>query len=155
MIRVWRNLQRLRWVAFRAESGTDESGHGHGHGQVTVIRGADTVRIHEKGRFTTGMAGKSACYRNVYRWQWHDQCLSLAHERFGADAAVHLADLVPSDDGMLVAAQPHLCGRDQYKLRVWPADDAVHLEWHILGPRKHTKLRTVYSAAAPDVRSFR
>lgn len=151
MIRVWRNLQRLNQVEFRIEPGADggDGWYGCGHGETTVIDDGDVLHIHEQGHFVSDAGRRPAVYRNAYRWQWRGHFLSLAHERFGADAAVHLVDLVAADDRMLIASEPHLCGQDQYKVRVWPVGHDVHAQWQIIGPRKNTKLYTAYKLVPP------
>lgn len=111
------------------------------------------MRVHENGRFTPHEGGTVTAYRNVYRWQWTGHCLSLAHERFGAEAPVLLVDLVPADGATLVAEQPHLCGRDRYHARVRPISDGLMIAWRISGPDKDEYLHAVYRVHAPMARS--
>lgn len=152
MIRVWRNLHRLRSLAFRIEETAEDSvvWCGYGRGEVTVSEGDDAVHVYENGRFTPQQAGHATAYRNVYSWQRVHDRLVLAHERFGTEAAVHLLDFVPADDTTLVAAKPHRCGQDQYDARLYAIGNSVILDWHIVGPRKNTHINSVYRSQALD-----
>lgn len=146
MIRVWRMLQRLRSLEFRISDGNcvSDGCDGYGRGQVSVTEANDGLRVRERGEFTPPGGGRGVTYHNVYRWQWQEDCLALSHERFGTAEPVHLVDLVPVDDTTLVAVKPHACGHDGYHARVRVIDAGVNITWCISGPRKNTRIHTVY-----------
>ena len=137
--------------------------NGHGEGVVSVDRDADGgVIFRESGTFTlaAGSADADSAVRsspkrlsfgNVLRWAIGDNRIALAHQRFGVHAEVALVDLVPavvgrpSDaDADLVAATPHLCGRDRYHARLSLTEAGFDLIWCITGPTKDETLVYAY-----------
>ncbi|WP_279586949.1 DUF6314 family protein [Modicisalibacter xianhensis] len=164
ILHLRRHLSSLVSVSFRSRSGTRSQCHwsGHGQGQVDVEHPGDcSLRIHESGHFQLDVPAPSSgsvqrastprpiAFRNVFRWRFFDDRVSLAHERRGAEAAVWLFDLGvahnagPAD---LVSLQPHQCIDDRYQARLTFTHDGFDLAWTITGPRKdehiHYRYRT-------------
>lgn len=142
IIRTWQRLARLRSLSFTAEPGhASQTGwRGAGTAEVTAEADGDDWRLIERGHFTPEGASRAVAFANVYRWQRAGDRLRLYHERFGAEAAVFLFELVAESAQCLVCEQPHLCGDDVYRGRLVLTDSGFDLNWSIRGPRKDEHL---------------
>lgn len=147
IIQAWALLPRLRALSFVAEAGpASQTGWcGHGVATVTAESAGDDWRLVERGRFTPQNATRPVTFNNVYRWQYQNTAVALWHERFGADAAVFLFELVPAGPACLVSRTGHLCGRDIYSAQLTLHTDGFALDWRIRGPAKDEQLAYRYT----------
>jgi len=86
-------------------------------------------------------------FSNVLRWRVADDCIELAHQRFGAANEVALVRLVADvdhDAADLVSARAHPCRADLYHARLFLAPDGFDLHWRIQGPEKSESLVHAY-----------
>ena len=146
IIELRERLAAIRRLRFTARPGPQSrtGWAGQGEAEVRIGDDADGLRFHESGMFTPEASDTPVAFRNVYRWQFHDDRVALWHERFGRAAAVWLFDLVPIDTGVYAAADSHLCGADRYDARLTLVDAGFDLRWSIAGPRKDETLAYHY-----------
>lgn len=148
IIRAWQRLSGLRSLSFEAQPGPASLTGWRGSGKAEIVAEADgdDWRLIERGRFSPAGTTRTVGFANVYRWVRADDRLRLYHERFGANAAVFLFELVAASDQRLVCQQPHLCGDDVYRGTLDLVDDGFDLDWSIAGPRKDEHLYYRYRA---------
>ena len=70
--------------------------------------------------------------------------IRLEHRRYDPDSPVFLLDLAPTDHGTFGSLSPHRCGADLYTATVTFADDGVHLQWYVKGPKKAAEICCIY-----------
>ncbi|KXS38393.1 MAG: hypothetical protein AWU55_1610 [Halomonadaceae bacterium T82-2] len=125
---------------------------GNGEGRVAVTTDEDgSVVFTESGRFHPAVApdAPAVSFRNVFRWRFLADRVSLAHERRGAEAAVRLFDLAPEDTANTWAScHDHICGDDRYRAWLVLGPLGFDLRWTIEGPRKDEHLHYRYRRAA-------
>ncbi|MES1951685.1 hypothetical protein S4A8_12562 [Salinisphaera sp. S4-8] len=146
IIELRERLAAIRRLRFTARPGPHSrtGWAGQGEAEVRIGDDEDGLRFHESGTFTPEASGAPVAFRNVYRWQCHDDRIALWHERFGREAAVWLFDLVAIRADMFVAADSHLCGADRYDARLTLVDAGFDLCWTIAGPHKDETLTYRY-----------
>jgi len=155
--------QRLPQIArleieARPANGSRTNWRGQGNATVEARRndGGDWL-FHEAGRMrlspdpaaatAAGAGNRILTFRNVLRWRLADDCIELAHQRFGAAHEVALVRLVADvdhDAADLVSARAHPCRADLYHARLFLAPDGFDLHWRIQGPEKSELLVHAY-----------
>ncbi|MGB7756610.1 MAG: DUF6314 family protein [Salinisphaera sp.] len=142
IIRAWQRLSGLRSLSFEARPGPASltGWWGRGHAEIVAEADGEDWRLIERGRFSPAGTTRTVGFANVYRWVRADDRLRLYHERFGADAAVFLFELVAENEQRLVCRQPHRCGDDIYRGTLELVADGFDLDWSITGPRKDEHL---------------
>ncbi len=133
--------------------------HGQGSGRVCVEREADPAwTFHESGLIRwqppgTGTTGKELEFTNTLHWQVREECIELAHGRFGRDREVFLLRLIevrPVENtgdftgADLLSPEPHHCGNDRYHAALRLQTDGFDLLWRIEGPGKNQLLMHQY-----------
>ncbi|MEC9482415.1 MAG: DUF6314 family protein [Halomonas sp.] len=159
ILQLRRRLLSTSSVTFSSQPGSRSQSHwsGAGQGRVEVVTAEDgSLALHEHGYFqldTSPGASRPAApvaFRNVFRWRFAENHVTLSHERRGQDAAVWLFDLVMNDavkDADLVSRDPHLCVDDRYRAQLTFADTGFDLTWTITGPRKDEFIHYRYRAS--------
>jgi hypothetical protein len=147
ILQAWGLLPKLRALSFIATPGPEsQTGwRGHGVAEITAEPAGAAWRLTEHGRFTPDNTAQPVNIHNVYRWQRRPSVLALWHERFGADAAVFLVELVPAGPRRLVSRTGHLCGRDTYTASLALCPGGFTLAWRIRGPAKDERLCYCYT----------
>lgn len=142
VMRAWRRLRHVRWLSLTAEPGPESATgwRGQGSARVGVRLDGDDRRLIENGRFLPAGEQHSLPFHNVYRWRRDSDRLRIYHERFGAEAAVYLFDLVAAGHNRLDCEQPHRCGDDTYHGSLVLTRDGFDFRWSIAGPRKDENL---------------
>jgi hypothetical protein len=148
---AWKHLSAVRRLRFSATSNGRSSGWGGaGTGTVEVtVTGNSDITFTEHGRWIRD-SGRQFDFSNIYRWSfgWNAGTIRLEHRRYDPDSPVFLLDLAPTDHGTFGSLSPHRCGADLYTATVTFADDGVHLQWYVKGPKKAAEICCIYSA--PD-----
>ncbi|MFC3291843.1 DUF6314 family protein [Modicisalibacter luteus] len=163
ILQLRRHLSSLVSVSFRSRSGPHSQCHwsGQGNGQIQVAQAEDdSLLIHESGHFQLDIPAPSyehrpvaseprpIPFRNVFRWRFFEDRVSLSHERRGAESAVWLFDLVAAPGATdLISHRPHLCIDDHYLAKLAFEPDGFNLTWRITGPRKDEQIHYRYRSA--------
>lgn len=136
-------LISVKAYTLQAESGPNSqmSWNGLAQGQVIVEKETNSVRFRETGKFTPSGSQASIQQSNVYRWDFSSQSIRVYHERH--EDPVFLVQL-EYRDSQWISREPHLCGKDIYRLTLEQAGQSIHAHWHIQGPRKDENLRYSY-----------
>lgn len=144
---VWRRLQHVDHLTFRATPGVASRTRWRGQGvsSVTVESTVNSRRLIESGHFWPDGSSTRVSVRNVYLWQRDGTGLLLAHERSGRANPVFLLRLAGVDDVTLQSREPHHCALDQYHATLRLTDEGFDLDWIIKGPRKDEQLLQKYA----------
>jgi hypothetical protein len=148
---AWGRLCAVRSLRFSATSNGRSSGwDGGGTGTVEVtVAGNSDITFTEHGTWVRD-SGKQFDFSNIYRWRfdWDAGTIRLEHLRYDPDSPVVLLDLAPTGEVTFGSVSPHRCGADLYTATVTLADDGVHLQWGVKGPKKDAETCCVYAENA-------
>lgn len=145
---IWQRLQAVNHLQFESHSRADANTGWNGHGSGVVrIEFADSASIlfHESGSWTQD-SGPEIAFQNVFRWTINAESnfIRLEHLRFGPNRPVHLLDLALVGEGPLEAAEPHVCGPDNYDGRLQCGPESMQLHWTVTGPKKYESIAYTY-----------
>lgn len=121
---------------------------GENIGEVEVKQpSSNTVAFYENGNWVNVTQNKSPLsFKNSLKWELnYDLSIDLSHLRYGESAIVNLVKLTPVSVSKWASAAPHVCGEDIYIADLEIEGDSIILNWKINGPKKDTKIRSVYS----------
>lgn len=146
-IDIWERLKQVSSLSFTAQSANRITGwNGTGLGIVKVENGpGECIIFSETGTWKT-TSGVEMAFSNRYRWSlsgWQD-CLKLAHLRYGDESPVKLLELY-SDTGLRwKTSTPHTCNKDTYTLEILCSSACMSLDWNIVGPVKNERIYYQY-----------
>lgn len=102
----------------------------------------DTLITYEKGTWDTGEH-----FTSSFSWDFDfdKRLIRLSRKRFSTSPPIFLCELIPSSNHRLRAHTPHLCGQDEYMIRVEVDAHSIHLTWDIKGPKKASTLVYCYA----------
>ena len=114
---------------------------GRAEGIVEISHREGVIEFFEQCRFRPDSGGEMEL-KNRYRWTLLTDGVNLSHVR--RRKPVDLVTLVPVSDVLLRPRNPHLCGKDCYRLDVELKSSGFDALWRITGPRKDERLRYYY-----------
>lgn len=127
-----------------AQSGPDSKMNWNGvsEGRVEVQETEESIIFIEHGLFIFPDSKKPVKQRNVYRWEFAEDGITVYHKR--RDFPVFLVKLIRNKE-LWVSEKAHLCGEDSYFLVLQDAENqSITANWRITGPRKDEALDYIY-----------
>lgn len=121
---------------------------GESEGTVEVKQpGENIITFHETGNWLNVTQNKTPLsFKNSLKWELnYDLSINLSHMRYGESAIVNLVTLKPVSITHWTSASPHICGEDIYVADLEISNNSIILNWKINGPKKDTKIRSVYT----------
>ena len=143
---LFRQFSSVSSMCFSAASRDHSEMGWNGQGQAAVyIETGQTpegrlLRLTEKGHFSLNGQAQAIPFFNVIKLILFPEHISFSHERYGIDRPVWLFDIVASDQVDFYSQTPHLCGQDNYALKIRLEADAIVAHWSITGPKKNERL---------------
>ena len=136
-------VSRITSFHFTAKSGPGSKMHWNGHakGSVSITSDGKSVTFFETGLFYANTSAKPLKQKNVYRWEFCENHISVYQER--RDTPVFLVKLIEEGNAWK-SQKDHHCGNDFYSLLMKIKDNEISATWTIHGPKKEELLEYVY-----------
>ena len=147
---LWIALQRSPRVRIHARSLHAGGWNARGAGQVRVlVRSSRRMIVEENGDW--GDVKRPVRFRGAAAWiRVTTGSLAIEEVRPGDTSPARLAELVPTGRNVWRSREPHICGRDRYRVSVKLRGNRVEVRWRIEGPGKAGVLRCTYDRPDHD-----
>lgn len=119
-----------------------------GISSVTVFSEEETVTLFERGTWLSVHSREEIAYTNTLRFRFlkDSRRIALEHLRYGKNRPVLLFELDQVGPFAYRSLAPYTCKEDTYTGSVLFDAHYIHLNWQVVGPKKNTSLRAVYTS---------
>lgn len=141
LLSVWNQLKKVQQLTCNMQSKELTL---NGKAQVSLIKeGSNVLIFHEKGSWSRK---EEISFTNTLRWTLDLDAgiLALEHLRYGLKAPTFLVHLVPFTSHLLTSMHSHVCKDDTYTAKMSFDHSCVHLNWHVVGPKKNEEIHSYY-----------